>query len=115
MWDVHSFLSQILTSSLVFGFIFQFPIFLTFLIRLGALKLDFLKKKRKYAIAIIFIFVSFLPPDELLSTLLQAFPLIILFEITLRLNSLFPPMYEIERRRAEKLEIKTIEEQTPSI
>jgi sec-independent protein translocase protein TatC len=88
-WDVSSFLSQVIAASVFFGLVFEFPIVLTFMIRIGLLKVEYLRKNRKYAIALIFIFVGLLPPPDIFSTLIQAAPLVLLYEITLRLNMAF--------------------------
>ena len=93
-WDITSFFSQMIMTSLMLGFIFQFPIILTFLIRTGSLDSGYLRKKRGTAYIIILIFVGFLPPPDIFSTLIEAFPLIILFELAIRLNK--PRIVETE-------------------
>ena len=89
IWDITSFLSQMIFTSIFLGFVFQFPIILTFLIKVGMLKVNYLKRKRKFAYIIIFIFVGFLPPPDLFSTLIEAFPLILLYELAIIMNSNF--------------------------
>ena len=88
-WDVTSFLSQVIMASIFFGLVFEFPIVLTFMIRMGILKVGFLKKNRKYAMAIIFLFVGLLPPPEVFTTIIQAAPLVLLYEMTIQFNSVF--------------------------
>jgi sec-independent protein translocase protein TatC len=88
-WDVSKYLSQIIMASVFFGLVFEFPIILTLIIRMGILKVEFLKKNRRYAMAIIFIFVGLLPPPEVFTTIIQAAPLVFLYEITIQLNSVF--------------------------
>ncbi|MEI8248889.1 MAG: twin-arginine translocase subunit TatC [Candidatus Taylorbacteria bacterium] len=87
VWDISSFMSQIIIASLCLGLFFQFPIVLTFLIRMGLLSVDFLRDKRFYAIAMIFIFVGFLPPPDIFSTLIEALPLVLLYQLTIWINS----------------------------
>jgi sec-independent protein translocase protein TatC len=76
-------------ASIFFGLVFEFPIILTFMIRIGLLKIEYLRKKRKIAYAIIFIFVGLLPPPEVIATIIQAIPLLFLYEMTIGLNSIF--------------------------
>lgn len=87
IWDVGTFLSQIIIASTCLGVLFQFPIILTILMKLGVIKVEFLREKRFYAIAGIFLFVGFLPPPDVFSTLIQALPLVILYQMTIWLNS----------------------------
>ena len=53
------------------------------------IKLEYLRTKRRFAFAFIFIFVGFLPPPDILSTIIQALPLVFMYEMTIQLNSLF--------------------------
>jgi sec-independent protein translocase protein TatC len=87
-WDIGRYISQVIMASVFFGIVFEFPIVLTFLIRMGILKLDYLKRNRKYAIIAIFLFVGLLPPPEVITTFIQAFPLILLYEITIFFNTI---------------------------
>ena len=85
-WDITSFFSQMIMTALVLGFVFQFPIFLTFLIRTGKFDTRYLRKKRGMAYIIILVFVGFLPPPDIFSTFIEALPLILLFELVLLVN-----------------------------
>jgi len=88
IWDISSFLSQMIMASVVLGLVFQFPIILTFLIRIGAVSVDYLRENRKYSIAIMFIFVGFLPPPDIFSTIVEAAPLLVMYEATIIINSI---------------------------
>ena len=87
MWDISSFLSQIILASTFLGLVFQFPIVLTFLIRIGLVDVQSLREKRFYAIAGIFIFVGFLPPPDIFSTFIQALPLVCIYQLTIWANA----------------------------
>jgi len=86
IWDISSFLSQVILASFFLGLVFQFPIVLTFLIRVGLIKVDYLREKRFYAFALMFIFVGFLPPPDIFSTIFQALPLIVIYQMTIWAN-----------------------------
>jgi len=86
IWDVSSFLSQIFLASVCLGLVFEFPIVLTFLVKIGLIKAEYLHKNRVYFIAAIFIFVGFLPPPDIFSTILEALPLVVLYQLTLWVN-----------------------------
>ena len=66
-----------------FGIAFQFPILLLFLIRVGFLSVNDLRSKRRYWIVIIFIMSAILTPPDVISQILLASLLIILFEIAI--------------------------------
>lgn len=86
LWDINKFLSQIILTSALLGLIFQFPIVLTFLIKIGFIAPKFLREKRRHAIAAMFIFTSLLPPTDGLSLIIMVLPLIALYEITIMAN-----------------------------
>lgn len=67
-----------------FGIIFELPVVLVFLARMGLVRADFLVRQRKYAILCIFIVAAVLTPGpDVLSQMLMACPLMILFEISI--------------------------------
>ncbi len=68
---------------LVFGLAFELPVFAFFLAKLGILSSDFLKRKRKVAIVLIFIAAASLTPSpDVVSQLLMAGPMVVLYEIS---------------------------------
>ncbi len=72
-----------------FGIAFQLPILLLFLIKVGFLSINDLRKKRRYWIVIIFIMAAILTPPDLLSQISLAIPLIFLFEIAILIGKNF--------------------------
>lgn len=86
-WDIGKFISDIVLTSSLLGLIFQFPIIITFMIRVGVLNCLFLKTKRRIAYFLIFVFVSLLPPTDGLSLLLMATPMLLIYELTIIINS----------------------------
>lgn len=66
---------------LCFGIAFQMPVFAFFLAKMGVLSAGFLKRKRKWAIVLIFVAAAVLTPSpDVVSQLLMAAPLLILYE-----------------------------------
>ena len=67
---------------LAFGVVFELPLVLTVLGRLGLVTPSFLGKNRKYAILLIFLLAAFITPTpDAINQCLMAFPLIILYEV----------------------------------
>ena len=86
-WDLSEFLSQMLTTSALLGLIFEYPIVLTLLTKMGFMSADFLRKKRRFAYFLVFCLVSLLPPTDGVSLVVMSLPLVILYEVTILINS----------------------------
>ncbi len=81
--NINEYMSFVLRLILVSGLIFELPILSFVFSRTGILKPTFMRKYRKYAIVLIFIFGAIVTPPDPLSQLLMAFPLIFLYEISI--------------------------------
>lgn len=88
MISVDRYVSFIVGFTLIFGLIFQLPVVILFLTKIGLLTPQFLSKNRKYAIVIIFIVAAILTPPDVISQCLMAIPLLILYEVSILLSKL---------------------------
>lgn len=86
MVDIEHYLNFIFTISILTGFVFQIPIILKTFINLQIVQKETLKKKRKFIIIIAFILGMLLTPPDILSQIILAIPMIILFEIGLLIS-----------------------------
>jgi sec-independent protein translocase protein TatC len=68
---------------LAFGLIFELPLVVTFLAKLGIVSVDFLKKNRKYAILLIFVTAAVLTPPDVVTQFMMAVPLMALYEVSI--------------------------------
>lgn len=68
---------------LAFGLVFEMPLVITFLARLGIVNVPFLKKNRKYAILLFFTGAAILTPPDVVTQVFMALPLILLYEISI--------------------------------
>jgi len=73
-----SFSSKLLFA---FGAVFELPVVIFFLAKMGLVTPAFLRQKRKYAILLTFVASAILTPPDVITQLMMAGPLIILFEI----------------------------------
>jgi sec-independent protein translocase protein TatC len=80
MREYLSFASKML---LAFGLVFELPLVLTSMARLGIVSVDFLKKNRKYALLIFFTGAAILTPPDVVTQIMMAFPLMLLYEISI--------------------------------
>ncbi|MBS4175839.1 twin-arginine translocase subunit TatC [Bacillus sp. FJAT-49736] len=78
--EYFQFLFQI---TLPFGFLFELPVVVLFLTRLGIITPMFLGKIRKYAYFVITIVSAFITPPDVMSQIAVGIPLIILYEISI--------------------------------
>ena len=78
---LNEYLSFCLKLLFAFGFVFELPLFIFFLARMGMVSSAGLRKKRKYAILIGFVLAAVLTPPDPFTQCLMAGPLIILYEI----------------------------------
>ncbi|MEE1029467.1 MAG: twin-arginine translocase subunit TatC [Alphaproteobacteria bacterium] len=67
----------------VFGIAFQLPLVLVLLNRIGVLKKSLVVKFRRYAIVLIVLFAAILTPPDVVSQLLLAIPMWLLFEFSI--------------------------------
>ncbi|MBS4022211.1 MAG: twin-arginine translocase subunit TatC [Dethiobacter sp.] len=68
-----------------FGFVFQMPLVFLFLGKLNIVTPGFLRKNRKYALLIIFVFAAILTPPDVFSQIMMAVPLMFLYELGIML------------------------------
>ncbi|MBC8438925.1 MAG: twin-arginine translocase subunit TatC, partial [Deltaproteobacteria bacterium] len=68
---------------LAFGFVFELPLVLTFMARMGLVNVAFLKKNRKYAVLIFFIGAAIITPPDVVTQIMMALPLMVLYEISI--------------------------------
>ncbi len=80
MREYLSFASKLL---LAFGLVFEMPMVITFLARLGLVSADLLRKFRRYAILIFFIAAAILTPPDVISQILMALPMMLLYEVSI--------------------------------
>jgi sec-independent protein translocase protein TatC len=89
MPSIKEYLSFSIKFLLVFGLVFEFPVALVLLARIGVIDAKMLSRQRKYAILLIFIFAAVVTPPDLISQVLTALPLMALFELSILLSRLF--------------------------
>ena len=68
---------------MAFGLVFELPMVLTFLARLGVVSVDFLKKNRKYALLLFFIGAAILTPPDVVTQIMMALPLMAMYELSI--------------------------------
>lgn len=80
MKEYLSFSSKLL---LAFGLVFELPLVITFMAKLGLVSVAFLKKNRKYALLLFFVGSAILTPPDVVTQIMMAIPLMFLYEISI--------------------------------
>ena len=80
---VNEYLSLIMRLIFAFGLSFQLPVLLSLLARVGFIDSDYLKKRRKYVIVIIFAVAAILTPPDPITQIGLGIPLLILYELSI--------------------------------
>ncbi len=78
--NLGSYISTITSIVLAGGIIFELPIFIYFLAKVGLVTSGFLVKYRKHSIVVALLLAAIITPPDVISQLLVCFPLIILYE-----------------------------------
>lgn len=81
--DIEQYLSFVLTMFLAFGLTFEVPVALIVLVRMGIVSIEKLKEFRPYAIVGAFVIAAVVTPPDVMSQLLLAVPLVVLYEVGL--------------------------------
>ena len=89
MPSMKEYLSFSIKFLLAFGLVFEFPVVLVLLAKIGVVDAKTLARQRKYAILLIFIFAAVMTPPDLISQVLMALPLMGLYELSILMAKLF--------------------------
>ena len=82
-----------------FGVVFELPLFVLFLAKIGLVNEKMLRSKRKFAILGIFVVAAILTPPDVVSQILMAIPLLVLYEISILVAKYFGKKEEEEEKQ----------------
>ncbi len=89
MPSLSEYLSFAMKLLIAFGLIFEMPLFTFFLARMGVITAALMRKVRKYAVLCSFIIAAILTPPDVISQLLMALPMMILYEMSIGVAAMF--------------------------
>lgn len=86
--DIGSYFGLIRSSALASGIVFELPILIYILTKLGLVTPEVLKKYRKFAIVGILILAAIITPPDIASQVIVAIPILVLYEISIHISKL---------------------------
>ena len=110
MPKISDYLDFVLKLVLAFGFIFEMPIFSFFLSRMGIVTARKMREVRRYAVLVIFIVAAILTPPDVVSQLLMAVPMLILYEVSIIVALIFGKKEEEKPQEEEEADDEDYDE-----
>jgi sec-independent protein translocase protein TatC len=92
--DIDKYLSFAMTTFLAFGLTFEVPVVVVVLVKLGMVRIAKLKEIRPYIIVGAFVIAAVVTPPDVLSQLLLAVPLCLLYELGILVARFYEPKLE---------------------
>ncbi len=96
MISVSSYVTFVTRLMLAFGAVFEVPLIMVFLTKLGVVSSNSLARNRKYAILLTFAIAAILTPPDVVTQVLLGIPMILLYEISIIASR------RVERKKAAK-------------
>ena len=100
--SVANYLSFVIGFTLPFGVIFELPVVVIAFTKLGILRPEALARQRKYAIFGIFVAAAVFTPPDVVSQVMLAAPIVVLYECSIILARLVEP----KRAEADEVELE---------
>ena len=97
--DLSSYTGLLKSSCLAAGLIFELPIIIYFLTKLGLVTPEFLRTYRKYALVLVLILAAIITPPDIISQVIVAIPMIILYEVSIKISKIVIRKQEKEKKK----------------
>ncbi|MGM9942430.1 MAG: twin-arginine translocase subunit TatC [Bulleidia sp.] len=85
--SIENYLSFLLTVYIIFGIVFEMPVITAILTQFGLLKAEWLMKARSFAIVICFLLAALITPPDIVSQMMVAVPMVILYHLSIAICS----------------------------
>ncbi|TSE06817.1 MULTISPECIES: twin-arginine translocase subunit TatC [Aquimarina] len=82
-FDIDSYIALVRASVIACGLIFELPVIMFFLTKVGLVTPEFLKKYRKFALVIVLILSAIITPPDIASQVIVTIPILILYEVSI--------------------------------
>lgn len=85
-FDLSSYIGLVRACALSGGLIFELPIIIYFLTKIGIVTPEYLRKYRKFALVIVLIISAIITPPDIASQIIVTIPIVILYEISIYIS-----------------------------
>lgn len=86
--DISSYIALVRSSVLASGLIFELPIIIYFLTKIGLATPEGLRKYRKYALVIVLILSAIITPPDIASQIIVAIPILVLYQVSIYISKI---------------------------
>ena len=87
-FDLSSYIGLLRASVLASGIIFELPIIIYFLTRVGVITPQFLKKNRKISLVLVLSLSAIITPPDVVSQIIVSIPILILYEVSIIISKI---------------------------
>lgn len=84
---VANYIGFLLTMFIIFGLVFEFPLVSVLLTQMGLFKVEWMKKGFRVAVVLIFVAAAIITPPDIVSQIMVAIPMILLYQLSIMLCS----------------------------
>ncbi|WP_310378364.1 twin-arginine translocase subunit TatC [Flavobacterium sp.] len=98
-FSIASYIGMVKTSVIASGLFFELPIIIYFLTKLGLVTPSFLRKYWRYAVVIILIVSAIVTPPDVVSQVIVAVPMLIIYEISILISRI---VYKNQNKKDEQ-------------
>ena len=85
-FDLSSYIGLLRTSVLAAGIIFELPIIVYFLTKVGIITPDFLRKNRKISLVVVLSLSAIITPPDIASQIIVSIPILVLYEVSILIS-----------------------------
>lgn len=102
-FDLDSYISLVRTSVLACGIVFELPIIMYILTKIGLVTPQSLRKYRKFSLIVVLILSAVITPPDIVSQIIVAIPILILYEVSIYISKIVVRNQAREERKKKKV------------
>lgn len=101
-FDLDSYISLVRTSVLACGIVFELPILMYILTKIGLVTPEILRKYRKFALIIVLVLSAIITPPDIVSQIIVAIPILVLYEVSIYISKVVIRNKEREEKKQKR-------------